>query len=83
MKFNCLTYSLHLLLSIEGVTVFTYLPFFKMTNRNSCTYIYIRYALSLLNTFCVHYRSITGKKPVYLFKFVLTCISPLKPSEDG
>ena len=41
-------------------------------------YIFLSgYALSLLNTFCVHYRSIAGNKPIYLFKYVLTCISPL------
>ena len=41
-------------------------------------YIFLSgYALSLLNTFCVHYTSITGNKPFYLFKYVLTCISLL------
>ena len=40
------------------------------------------YVQSLLNTFCVHYRSITGNKPVYLFKFVLTCISPLNGFDE-
>ena len=26
---------------------------------------------------CIMYRSIIGNKPIYLFKYVLTCISPL------
>ena len=50
-----------------------------MTNFYIGILVYFYPVTHCLNSilFVCFYRSITGNKPIYLFKYVLTCISPL------